>query len=106
MRGSLPYVKDEPRSRLARAVLLGARNVTAVIVGSSALLDERRGWKAEEIQSARRGWGTGTPAGERSYLTSIAALTGCLDSEQAAAIERTGRDSRGRVIGTANCPGG
>jgi len=34
----LPNVKDEPRSRLARAVLLGARIVTAVIVGSGALL--------------------------------------------------------------------
>jgi F0F1-type ATP synthase assembly protein I len=33
----LPNVKDEPRSRLARAVLLGARIVTAVIVGSGAL---------------------------------------------------------------------
>jgi hypothetical protein len=34
----LPNVKDEPRSRLARAVLLGARIVTAVVVGSGALL--------------------------------------------------------------------
>jgi hypothetical protein len=34
----LPNVKDEPRSRLARGVLLGARIVTAVIVGSGALL--------------------------------------------------------------------
>jgi hypothetical protein len=36
--GFAPNVKDEPRTRLARAVLLGARNVTAVIVGSGALL--------------------------------------------------------------------
>jgi hypothetical protein len=34
----LPNVQDEPRPRLARAVLLGARIVTAVVVGSGALL--------------------------------------------------------------------
>jgi hypothetical protein len=34
----LPNVKGEPRPRLARAVLLGARVVTAVVVGSGALL--------------------------------------------------------------------
>jgi hypothetical protein len=51
----LPNVKDEPRSRLARAVLLGARIVTAVIVGSGALLDERRGSKTAEMQSAEKG---------------------------------------------------
>ncbi len=56
----MPNVKDEPRSRLARAVLLGARNVTAVIVGSGALLDERRGSGTAENQSAGRGSRTGT----------------------------------------------
>jgi len=34
----LPNVQDEPRSSLARLVLLGARDVTAKIVGSSAWL--------------------------------------------------------------------
>jgi hypothetical protein len=34
----LANVQDEPRPRLARAVLLGARIVTAVVVGSGALL--------------------------------------------------------------------
>src|SRR5688500_13733403 len=34
----LPNVQDEPRPWLARAVLLGARIVTAMVVGSSALL--------------------------------------------------------------------
>jgi hypothetical protein len=34
----LPNVKDEPRPGLARAVLLGARVVTAPVVGSGALL--------------------------------------------------------------------
>ena len=33
-----PNVKDEPRPWLARAVLLGARIVTAMVVGSGALL--------------------------------------------------------------------
>jgi len=32
----LPNVQDEPRPQLARSVLLGARSVTAVVVGSSA----------------------------------------------------------------------
>jgi hypothetical protein len=32
----LPNVQSEPRSWLARVVLLGARNVTAMIVGSTA----------------------------------------------------------------------
>src|SRR5215207_5145717 len=36
--GSLPNVQDEPRPWLARAVLLGARTVTAMVVGSGALL--------------------------------------------------------------------
>src|SRR5688572_15972774 len=35
---SLANVQDEPRPRLARSVLLGARIVTAVVVGSGALL--------------------------------------------------------------------
>ncbi len=56
----LPNVKDEPRPRLARAVLLGARIVTAVVVGSGALLDERRGSVTAENQSAGRGWSSGT----------------------------------------------
>ena len=30
----LPNVQDEPRPQLARSVLLGARSVTAVVVGS------------------------------------------------------------------------
>ena len=34
----LPNVQDEPRPQLARSVLLGARSVTAVVVGSSAWL--------------------------------------------------------------------
>jgi hypothetical protein len=34
----LPNVQDEPRPWLARAVLLGARDVTAMVVGSGALL--------------------------------------------------------------------
>src|SRR5688572_9409230 len=34
----LPNVQDEPRPWLARAVLLGARVVTAMVVGSGALL--------------------------------------------------------------------
>src|SRR5205823_11455975 len=34
----LPNVKDEPRPWLARLVLLGARGVTAMVVGSGALL--------------------------------------------------------------------
>ena len=33
----LPNVKDEPRPGLARLVLLGARDVTAPVVGSGAL---------------------------------------------------------------------
>jgi hypothetical protein len=33
-----PNVQDEPRPWLARAVLLGARIVTAMVVGSGALL--------------------------------------------------------------------
>jgi hypothetical protein len=33
----LPNVQDEPRPRLARLVLLGARDVTAVVVGSGGL---------------------------------------------------------------------
>lgn len=36
-RPSPPNVQDEPRPWLARAVLLGARIVTAMVVGSSAL---------------------------------------------------------------------
>src|SRR5215204_6294773 len=35
---SLSNVQDEPRPWLARAVLLGARIVTAMVVGSGALL--------------------------------------------------------------------
>ena len=35
--GLLPNVQDEPRPWLARAVLLGARIVTAMVVGSGAL---------------------------------------------------------------------
>jgi hypothetical protein len=35
---SAPNVQDEPRPWLARAVLLGARIVTAMVVGSGALL--------------------------------------------------------------------
>jgi hypothetical protein len=48
----LPNVKDEPRSRLARAVLLGAQIVTAVIVGSGALfgLLRRRAFDARDFQ--------------------------------------------------------
>jgi len=34
----LPNVKSEPRAWLARFVLLGAQNVTAMLVGSTALL--------------------------------------------------------------------
>src|SRR5688572_4664247 len=34
----LPNVQDEPRPWLARLVLLGARGVTAMVVGSGALL--------------------------------------------------------------------
>jgi hypothetical protein len=34
----LPNVQDEPRPWLARLVLLGARDVTAMVVGSGALL--------------------------------------------------------------------
>jgi hypothetical protein len=34
----LPNVKSEPRAWLAQFVLLGARNVTAMLVGSTALL--------------------------------------------------------------------
>ena len=34
----VPNVQDEPRPQLARSVLLGARSVTAVVVGSSAWL--------------------------------------------------------------------
>src|SRR5215216_2163552 len=34
----LPNVQDEPRPWLARLVLLGARAVTAMVVGSGALL--------------------------------------------------------------------
>jgi hypothetical protein len=34
----LPNVKSEPRAWLAHFVLLGARNVTAMLVGSTALL--------------------------------------------------------------------
>src|SRR5438874_453311 len=37
-RSILPNVKDEPRPGLARLVLLGARGVTAPVVGSGALL--------------------------------------------------------------------
>jgi hypothetical protein len=33
-----PNVQDEPRPWLARLVLLGARDVTAMVVGSGALL--------------------------------------------------------------------
>jgi hypothetical protein len=33
----LPNVQDEPRPWLARLVLLGARDVTAMVVGSGAL---------------------------------------------------------------------
>jgi hypothetical protein len=36
--GPPPNVQDEPRPWLARAVLLGARIVTAMVVGSGALL--------------------------------------------------------------------
>src|SRR5688500_9396540 len=38
----LPNVQDEPRPGLARTVLLGARIVTAPVVGSSALLGSLR----------------------------------------------------------------
>src|SRR5215212_9257185 len=34
----LPNVQDEPRPQLARLVLLGAQDVTDVVVGSGALL--------------------------------------------------------------------
>jgi hypothetical protein len=37
MRELLPNVQDEPRPQPARLVLLGARDVTDVVVGSSAL---------------------------------------------------------------------
>jgi hypothetical protein len=67
----LPNVKDEPRPRLARAVLLGARIVTAVVVGSGALLDERRGSRTAENQSAGEGWRTGKPPGQASKPATI-----------------------------------
>lgn len=38
----LPNVQDEPRPWLARAVLLGARIVTAMVVGSGAFLVRRK----------------------------------------------------------------
>ena len=38
----LPNVQDEPRPWLARLVLLGARGVTAMVVGSGALLARLR----------------------------------------------------------------
>src|SRR5688572_2107480 len=38
----LPNVQDEPRPWLARLVLLGARDVTAMVVGSGALLGRLR----------------------------------------------------------------
>ena len=41
-----PNVQDEPRPRLARAVLLGARIVTAVVVGSGALLGGMDRWQS------------------------------------------------------------
>ena len=34
----MPNVQSEPRAWLARFVLLGAQNVTAMLVGSTALL--------------------------------------------------------------------
>jgi hypothetical protein len=37
---TLPNVQDEPRPWLARLVLLGARDVTAMVVGSGALLGD------------------------------------------------------------------
>ena len=40
----LPNVQDEPRPWLARAVLLGARIVTAMVVGSGALLALLPSW--------------------------------------------------------------
>jgi hypothetical protein len=38
VRYDLPNVQDEPRPQPARLVLLGARDVTDVVVGSGALL--------------------------------------------------------------------
>jgi hypothetical protein len=48
---SLPNVKDEPRPWLARAVLLGARIVTAMVVGSGALFGDPV-WNEDEASSA------------------------------------------------------
>src|SRR5687768_16082682 len=50
MRMLLPNVQDEPRPWLARAVLLGARVVTAMVVGSGALLGHSR--EVIEVQTA------------------------------------------------------
>jgi len=51
---ALANVKDEPRPRLARAVLLGARIVTAVVVGSGALFGflDSRGQTSRSIDPA------------------------------------------------------
>jgi hypothetical protein len=71
-----------------------ARVVTASCAGFGALLDERRGSGSEETQSA----------GRASNVSKVPAGARRVESEQAAAIERTEWDFRERVIGTANCP--
>ena len=50
----LPNVQDEPRPWLARLVLLGARDVTAVVVGSGALLGFCAHWQANAAGTAKR----------------------------------------------------
>src|SRR5437773_8975980 len=56
----LPNVQDEPRPWLARLVLLGARGVTAMVVGSGALLaEQRRRATARELNCALMVWKTG-----------------------------------------------
>src|SRR5687767_2655299 len=50
---ALPNVQDEPRPWLARSVLLGARIVTAMVVGSGALLGRLFGFAFSIAQQPR-----------------------------------------------------
>jgi hypothetical protein len=52
----LPNVQDEPRPQLARSVRLGARSVTAVVVGSGAWLGSVVFISEIEAEACPRAW--------------------------------------------------
>jgi hypothetical protein len=67
----MPNVQDEPRPWLARLVLLGARGVTAMVVGSGALFGTGGTWLsgASETRLAKAILGTEMIETERRTTT-------------------------------------